>query len=188
MAHHAGATAPQVEGRQAGAEARALSFPKLGPVPSVSQAQQPEAQVAKRPAVPVRASALTEKAERLQASPLKRQAQLGLASASPQEAEPQPAPLEQPAWVRWPQEAESPALQALQQARLAQVLLEPPGACAPLWLRPPSHLCPPWPSLRRPLLHPQRREGACGPSRQHRPESSSSAFSFLVRRTRAAGR
>lgn len=63
-----------------------------------------------------------------------------------------------------------------------------PGAVEPLWPLLPSRPCPPSLSLRRPLLHPRRPEGACEPSRLHPPESSWSASSFLEHRTRAIGR
>jgi hypothetical protein len=75
-----------------------------------------------------------------------------------------------------------------QQALRAPARLALPGAVEPLWPPLLSHPCPPWPSLQRPPLHPLRPEGACEPSRLHPSESSWSASSFLLRRTRATGR
>jgi hypothetical protein len=66
--------------------------------------------------------------------------------------------------------------------------VQPPDAVEPLWPPHLSLLCPPELSLQLRLLHPRRPEGACEPSRLRPSESSSSASSFLLRRTRATGR
>jgi hypothetical protein len=98
------------------------------------------------------------------------------------------AQLEQP--VRLASERPPRAAELREQPPVLRALarLEQPGAVEPLWPLHLSHPCPPWLSPRRPLPHPRRPEGACEPSRQHPPESSWSASSFLVRRTRATGR
>ena len=187
-ARHAGAMGHQIEVRQAGGKARAQSFPQWQPELPEQWAQQPEAQVAERSVVQVLALVQVEKAEPPQESPPKLQAQLGLVPARQPEARSQRAQLERPASERPPPVA---APQESPRAHSAVAQQEPeqqPDASGPLWQRFPSRLCPPWLALRRRLLHPQRREDVCEPSRQHRPESSSSASSFLVRRTRARGR
>jgi hypothetical protein len=88
--------------------------------------------------------------------------------------------------ARQAQQQLKPGRQALPSApaRLAQQ----PDASEPPWPQLPSLACPPQLSPQRPLLHPQRREGACEPSQPRPLGSSWSAFSFLVRRTRAISR
>jgi hypothetical protein len=93
-----------------------------------------------------------------------------LPAAVPSELPLEPRPVEQqrPALVRW--------------RRVQRAAFEPLGP-----LRP-SHPFPPELSLQLRLLRPRRPEGACEPSRLHPSESSWSASSFLLRRTRATGR
>ncbi len=120
---------------------------------------------------------------------LLRQAQLERTPAAALVLEQQRAALAQPG---------PPVSGPLPQAAAQQVWMEQetralarpvwPGAIeplSPLLLSPP---CQPPPSLRPQPLHPRRRGGACGPSRPRPPESSWSASSFLLRRTRATGR
>ena len=151
------------------------------------RAQQLEAQVAQRPAEQVRARVLTERAEPLVLQP-RRQVQPGPASEQQLEAQSQRAPLERQVSELRPLVTVPPVLQRARSVAAQLEMGQQPDASGPPSQPLPSRLCPPWLSLRPRLLHPQRREGACEPSRQHRPESSSSGSSFLERRTRAAGR
>ncbi len=182
----ADATALQVEVRESDAKLEERAFLKRRESPAPQAAQQAEVLVAQQPAAQVLPLQVQmEKVEPLALQP-KRRVQLGLASEQRLEAQQQPAQQAQRVSERRPLVAVPPVLQ---QARSARALLvQQLDASAPPLPLLPLRLCPPWLSLRRPLLHPQRREGACEPSRQHRPESSWSASSFLLHRTRATGR
>jgi len=182
-AHLEGATARQVavQEQERGAKRREQAFPKrLEELPGRQQRALLGARVAERLAQ--RAPGWRRKAE-----PQERQPPV----ASPPELAPerqpaarlQPARLERPVSELPQRVAAAPVQQRAHSAREPQ-----PDASVPPSPLHPSRLCPPWLSLRRPLLHPQRREGACEPSRRRQPESSWSASFFLVRRTRARGR
>jgi hypothetical protein len=151
----------------------------------VLQALEAEAQVAQRPEA--QALEQQEKAEPL-ALPRRRQAQRELASEQPPGAQSQRAPRGRQVSELRPLVAVPPVLQRARSVVAQLETGQQPDAFGPPSQPLPSRLCPPWLSLRPRLLHPQRREGVCEPSRQHRPESSSSGSSFLERRTRAAGR
>jgi len=151
----------------------------------VLQALEAEAQVAQRPEA--QALEQQEKAEPL-ALPRRRQAQRELASEQPPGAQSQRAPRGRQVSELRPLVAVPPVLQRARSVSAQLEMGQQPDASGPPSQPLPSRLCPPWLSLRRPLLHPQRREGACEPSRRRQPESSWSASFFLVRRTRARGR
>jgi hypothetical protein len=181
-AHPVGATARRVAVQELGAKEQERVFPKRL-VSQVLRQVQPGGQAAEPPAQ--RAPDWQRKAE-LRARQLVQAARLERASEQQPEARSQRAPREQQASELPPLAV---ALPVLQQARSARAQQEPqPDASVPPSPLHLSRLCPPWLSLRRPLLHPQRREGACEPSRRRQPESSWSGSFFLVRRTRARGR
>ena len=119
----------------------------------------------------------------------------------PQAAVPMPLELLQAAWrsqaraEREPSQREhqleasqQTASQGLQREREASVLPQaPPDACAQPLLPLPSLPFQPWQPLRRRPRHPPHRGCACAPSPRRPLESNWSAFSFRLRRTRAAG-
>jgi hypothetical protein len=177
---------------QADADLRAQSCPhSFPPEPSERGLRpEPKQQGAKQPA---RSSELAQE----QQQKVEPQAQ------QPAQPEQQPVvavrPLEQQssAWAQQVQPAspQLPPAAELPQQELAQPpvvralarRVQSPGAVEPLWPLRLSLLCPLELSLQPRLLHPRRPEGACEPSRLRPSESSSSASSFLLRRTRATG-
>lgn len=149
-----------------------------------------------QPELPAVLERLASQQQALEQEPRRQAEPRALQSAEAEQASPplpetarQPwARQAQPASAQRPLAAELPAPEPQQRAPRSRALEAPPAAVEPLGPPLPSHLCPPWLVLRRPLLHPRRLEGACEPSRLRPPESSSSASFFLERRTRAIGR